>query len=92
MEAVVEQVVGWLQRTALWLAGSTIVLQTRTIRNKFNKDERLNPVFVALAQHRMEPPGRHRLWVCGRRGHAAAQQKLSIQCKLSMRLNDSCRL
>jgi len=34
MEAVVEQVVGWLQRTALWLAGNLMLLQTRTIRNK----------------------------------------------------------
>jgi hypothetical protein len=61
MEAVVERVVGWLQRTALWLAGSAIVLQTRTIRNKVDQDGRLNPVFVALAQHRMELPGCHRL-------------------------------
>jgi hypothetical protein len=34
MEASVERVVGWLQRTALWLAGNTMLLQTRTIRNK----------------------------------------------------------
>ncbi|EWS64816.1 hypothetical protein Y695_01935 [Hydrogenophaga sp. T4] len=92
MEAVVERVVGWLQRTALWLAGKTMLLQTRTIRNKVNQDGHPNPIFVAPAQHQVESPGRHRLWLRGRLGHAATQQKLSIQCKLSMRLHDSCRL
>jgi hypothetical protein len=47
MEAVVERVVGWLQRAALWLAGKTMLLQTRTIRNKDYEDGRLNPVFCS---------------------------------------------
>ncbi|WP_157538901.1 hypothetical protein [Hydrogenophaga flava] len=34
MEARVEQVVGWLQRKALWLAGFSMILQTKTILNK----------------------------------------------------------
>jgi hypothetical protein len=65
MEAVVERVVGWLQRTALWLARKTMLLQTRTIRNKVDRNCCRNLVFVAPAQHRVEPPGRHRLWVRG---------------------------
>ena len=50
MEASVERVVGWLQRTALWLAGVRMLLQSRTIRNKLNSIEPCFHIFVATGQ------------------------------------------
>jgi len=43
-----------------------MLLQTRTIRNKVDQDGHPNPIFVAPAQHGVELPGRHHLWVRGR--------------------------
>ncbi|WP_127806237.1 MULTISPECIES: hypothetical protein [Hydrogenophaga] len=84
MEARVEQVVGWLQRKALWLAGSPMILQTKTILNKVFTRQTFFALFVASSpQHPSLSTG----WVI-----AAQQQKLSASCKLSMRKIDRCRL
>jgi len=51
MEARVEQVVGWLQRKALWLAGFSMILQTKTILNKVFTGQTFFALFVASSPH-----------------------------------------
>jgi hypothetical protein len=69
MEARVEQVVGWLQRRALWLAGVAMILQTKTILNKVFTGQTLFALFVASGPHH---PSLSTGWVI-----AAQQHKLS---------------